>query len=157
MRRWPRCAPASQPSWPRWTRSSAGSSGHASWSTTSRAPTSGCAPPPSACSGATSSPPSAAPTTGASRRLAGGGRGGAEVDLLEAARHFDQGMPERRDGAVIRLAGLRVRQGRLEEAALLLQGLEQHPDVVPTLAALHLARGDTALARDLLERATEGS
>jgi DNA-binding NarL/FixJ family response regulator len=81
----------------------------------------------------------------------------AEVELLEAARHFDQGMPERRDGAVIRLAGLRVRQGRLEEAALLLQGLEQHPDVVPTLAALHLARGDTALARDLLERATEGS
>jgi DNA-binding NarL/FixJ family response regulator len=81
----------------------------------------------------------------------------AEVELLEAARHFDQGMPERRDAAVIRLAGLRVRQGRLEEAALLLQGLEQHPDVVPTLAALHLARGDTALARDLLERATEGS
>jgi DNA-binding NarL/FixJ family response regulator len=81
----------------------------------------------------------------------------AEVELLAAARHFDQGMPERRDAAVIRLAGLRVRQGRLEEAALLLQGLEQHPDVVPTLAALHLARGDTALARDLLERATEGS
>ena len=81
----------------------------------------------------------------------------AEVELLEAARHFDQGMPERRDGAVIRLAGLRVRQGRLEEAALLLQGLEQHPDVVPTLAALHLARGDTTIARDLLERATEGS
>jgi DNA-binding NarL/FixJ family response regulator len=81
----------------------------------------------------------------------------AEVELLEAARHFDQGMSERRAAAVIRLAGLRVRQGRLEEAALLLQGLEQHPDVVPTLAALHLARGDTALARDLLERATEGS
>jgi DNA-binding CsgD family transcriptional regulator len=80
----------------------------------------------------------------------------AEVELLEAARHFDQGMSERRAAAVIRLAGLRVRQGRLEEAALLLQGLEQHPDVVPTLAALHLARGDTALARDLLERATEG-
>jgi hypothetical protein len=66
-------------------------------------------------------------------------------------------MPERRAAAVIRLAGLRVRQGRLEEAALLLQGLEQHPDVVPTLAALHLARGEVALARDLLERATEGS
>ena len=81
----------------------------------------------------------------------------AEVELLEAARHFDQGMSERRAAAVIRLAGLRVRQGRLEEAALLLQGLEQHPDAVPTLAALHLARGDTALARDLLERATEGS
>jgi DNA-binding NarL/FixJ family response regulator len=81
----------------------------------------------------------------------------AETELLEAARHFDQGMSERRAAAVIRLAGLRVRQGRLEEAALLLEGLEQHPDVVPTLAALQLARGDTALARDLLERATGGS
>ena len=36
-------------------------------------------------------------------------------------------------------------------------GLEQHPDAVRTLAALHLARGETALARDLLERATDGS
>jgi DNA-binding CsgD family transcriptional regulator len=80
----------------------------------------------------------------------------AEVELLEAARHFDQGMSERRAAAVIRLAGLRVRQGRLEEAALLLQGLEQHPDVIPTLAALHLARSDTARARELLERATGG-
>jgi DNA-binding NarL/FixJ family response regulator len=65
-------------------------------------------------------------------------------------------MSGRRATAIIRLADLRVRQGRLEEAAQLLQGLEQHPDVVPTLAALHLARGDTALARDLLERATQG-
>jgi DNA-binding CsgD family transcriptional regulator len=81
----------------------------------------------------------------------------AETELVEAARHFDRGMSVRRAGAIIRLAGLRVRQGRLEEAGQLLQGLEQHPDVVPTLAALHLARGDTALARDLLERATRGS
>jgi ATP/maltotriose-dependent transcriptional regulator MalT len=36
-----------------------------------------------------------------------------------------------------------------------LAGLEQHPDAVRPLAALHLAHGDTALARDLLERATE--
>jgi DNA-binding NarL/FixJ family response regulator len=80
----------------------------------------------------------------------------AEAELVEATRHFDRGMSGRRAAAIIRLADLRVRQGRLEEAAQLLQGLEQHPDVVPTLAALHLARGDTALARDLLERATQG-
>jgi DNA-binding NarL/FixJ family response regulator len=80
----------------------------------------------------------------------------AEAELVQAARHFDRGMSGRRAAAIIRLADLRVRQGRLEEAAQLLQGLEQHPDVVPTLAALHLARGDTALARDLLERATQG-
>jgi DNA-binding CsgD family transcriptional regulator/tetratricopeptide (TPR) repeat protein len=80
----------------------------------------------------------------------------AETELVEAARHFDRGLSPRRAAAVIRLAALRVRQGRLEEAAKLLDGLEQHPDVVPTLAALHLARGDTALARELLERATQG-
>jgi DNA-binding CsgD family transcriptional regulator len=81
----------------------------------------------------------------------------AETELVGAARHFDQGMVGRRAAAMIRLADLRVRQGRLEEAALLLDGLEQHPDVVPTLAALRLARGEVALARDLLERAVQGS
>ena len=80
----------------------------------------------------------------------------AETELVEAARHFNRGLSARRDAAIIRLAELRVRQGRLEEAAQLLAGLEQHPDVVRTLAALYLARGETALARDLLERATEG-
>jgi DNA-binding CsgD family transcriptional regulator len=78
----------------------------------------------------------------------------AETELLQAARHFDRGMPQRRAAAMIRLADLRVRQGRLEEAALLLDGLDRHPDAVRTLAALHLARGELALARDLLERAT---
>jgi DNA-binding CsgD family transcriptional regulator len=78
----------------------------------------------------------------------------AETELVQAAHHFDRGMPERRAAAVIRLADLRVRQGRLEEAALLLDGLDRHPDAVRTLAALHLARGELALARDLLERAT---
>jgi DNA-binding CsgD family transcriptional regulator len=80
----------------------------------------------------------------------------AETELVEAARHFDLGMSSRRDAAVIRLADLRVRQGRLEEAALLLEGLDHHPDAVRALAALHLARGEVARARDLLERATEG-
>jgi DNA-binding NarL/FixJ family response regulator len=51
------------------------------------------------------------------------------------------------------MADLRVRQGRLEEAAALLDGLDQHPDAVRPLAALRLARGEHALARDGLERA----
>jgi DNA-binding NarL/FixJ family response regulator len=80
----------------------------------------------------------------------------AETELLAAARHFDRGLSGRRDAAIIRLGDLRVRQGRLEEAARLLEGLEHHPDAVRALAALHLARGEVALARDLLERATEG-
>jgi len=79
----------------------------------------------------------------------------AETELVEAAGHFDRGMPERRAAAIIRLADLRVRQGRLEEAAQLLDGLEQHPDAARTLAALHLASGELARARDLLERVTD--
>ena len=78
----------------------------------------------------------------------------AEAELLEAARQFDRGRSPRRDAAIIRLADLRVRQARLEEAAALLEGLEHHPDAVRALAALRLATGEVALARDLLERAT---
>jgi tetratricopeptide (TPR) repeat protein len=106
--------------------------------------------------------PAAAPQRG--RRLLPAHYGGiltaagrwneAETELLQAARHFDRGMPQRRAAAMIRLADLRVRQGRLEEAAQLLDGLDRHPDAVRALAALHLARGQAALARDLLERAT---
>jgi DNA-binding CsgD family transcriptional regulator len=81
----------------------------------------------------------------------------AETELLEAAHHFDRGLSSRRGAAIIRLADLRIRQGRVEEAAQLLDGLEQHPDAVRTLAAFHLARGDTAIARDLLERATQAA
>jgi DNA-binding NarL/FixJ family response regulator len=80
----------------------------------------------------------------------------AETELLQAANHFDQGMSTRREAAIVRLADLRIRQGRLEEAAQLLKGLGHHPDAVRTLAALHLARGETTLAQDLLERATQG-
>jgi tetratricopeptide (TPR) repeat protein len=80
----------------------------------------------------------------------------AETELVNATGHFDRGMRARRSAAAIRLADLRVRQGRLEEAAQLLVGLESHPDAVRTLAALHLGRGEVALARDLLERATAG-
>jgi hypothetical protein len=85
---------------------------------------------------------------------AAGRWGEAETELVEAARHCDQGMPERRGAAMIRLAELRIRQGRVEEAAQLLDGLQQHPDAVGALATLRLARGETALARNLLERAT---
>jgi DNA-binding CsgD family transcriptional regulator len=80
-----------------------------------------------------------------------------EAQLVESTRHFDQGMPERRAASLIRLADLRLRQGQLEQAAVLLAGLDTHPDAVRTLAGLYLARGETALARDLLERCTTGS
>jgi DNA-binding NarL/FixJ family response regulator len=80
----------------------------------------------------------------------------AEAELVKAAQRFERGISARREAALIRLADLRIRQGRLEEAAQLLVGLEHHPDAVRAVAFLHLARGQTAVARDLLERATEG-
>ena len=79
----------------------------------------------------------------------------AETELQRAAAHFDRGIGSRRAAVVIRLAELRVRQGRLEEAEQLLVGLREHPDAVRTLASLHLARGEVATARDLLDRATD--
>jgi DNA-binding CsgD family transcriptional regulator len=79
----------------------------------------------------------------------------AENELLAAAQHFDRGS-RRREAALIRLAELRARQGRIDEAAELLAGLADHPDAVRTQATVHLFLGETVIARDLLERATDG-
>lgn len=76
----------------------------------------------------------------------------AEAELDEAARVFAGGYAGASALVLLRLADLRVRQGRLEEAAVLLEGLEQIPDAARPLAALHLARGEPALARHVLER-----
>ena len=76
----------------------------------------------------------------------------ADVELAEAARVFEGGYAGARVIVLVRLADLRIRQGRLEEAAVLLEGLDQMPDAAGPLAALHLARGETAVALDLLER-----
>ena len=79
----------------------------------------------------------------------------AEAELAEAAKVFEGGYAAARAIVLVRLADLRVRQGRLEEAAALLEGMDQIPDAARPLAALHLARGETALARDVLERRLE--
>jgi ATP/maltotriose-dependent transcriptional regulator MalT len=76
----------------------------------------------------------------------------AEAELGEAARVFEGSYEGSRAMVLARLADLRVRQGRLEEAGVLLEGLDQRADAARPLAALHLARGQTALARDLIER-----
>jgi DNA-binding NarL/FixJ family response regulator len=57
--------------------------------------------------------------------------------------------------ALVRLADLRVRQGRLEEAEQLLEGLDVYTEAARPLAAIYLARGDTELAADILERALQ--
>lgn len=77
----------------------------------------------------------------------------AEAALTEAVRIWGLGYRNLRSGALIRLADLRVRQGRLEEAEQLLDGLELWPEAARPLAAIHLARGDTELATEILDRA----
>jgi DNA-binding CsgD family transcriptional regulator len=80
----------------------------------------------------------------------------ADTALTDAIRLW--GMGHRswlRAAALVRLADLRVRQGRLEEARQLLDGLDVDPDAARSLAAIHLADGEAALARDVLERALD--
>ncbi len=76
----------------------------------------------------------------------------AEHELLEALRIFDAGARGMRADAVVRLADLRIRQGRLDDAARLLEGNESHPDAQQPLAELELARGRPKVAAGLLER-----
>ena len=77
----------------------------------------------------------------------------ADVALTEAVRLWALGHRSLRGGALARLADLRVRQGRYEDAEQLLDGLDGDSDAARPLAATQLARGETSLARDTLERA----
>jgi DNA-binding CsgD family transcriptional regulator len=72
----------------------------------------------------------------------------AEGELLAAARVFEGGYRGMRAAPLIRLASLRVRQGRIEEAERLLEGNESRPAARQVLAEVALARGDLALAED---------
>ncbi|MDP8967742.1 MAG: LuxR C-terminal-related transcriptional regulator, partial [Actinomycetota bacterium] len=73
----------------------------------------------------------------------------AEQELLAAARVFEGGYRGMRAAPLMKLAGLRLRQGRFEEAERLLEGYESRPAARQVLAAIALARGDLALAEDL--------
>lgn len=77
----------------------------------------------------------------------------AETALTEAIHTFDTGHRGLRVNAVLKLADLRVSQGRLEEAEVLLSGYEDHGSSVLPRARLHLARGERELARATLEQA----
>ena len=77
----------------------------------------------------------------------------AEAALDEAIRAFERGHRGLRVHAVIRLADLRVSQGRVEEAAVLLAGLEDQAAAVIPRARLHLVQGEPAQARAVLEQA----
>jgi DNA-binding NarL/FixJ family response regulator len=79
----------------------------------------------------------------------------ADAALTEAVRLWGLGYRSLRAGAFARLADLRVRQGRFEEAEQILADLGVNGDTARPLAAIHLARGETARAVDVLERALE--
>jgi ATP/maltotriose-dependent transcriptional regulator MalT len=76
----------------------------------------------------------------------------AEQVLSEAIACFDAGHQGLRVHALLKLADLRVRQGRLEEAAVLLTGYEDYGGAALPCARLHLARGEAALARAVLQQ-----
>lgn len=76
----------------------------------------------------------------------------AEQELLGALRSFDVGFRAMRADALVRLANLRIREGRVDEAQHLLEGIEHHPDAQRPLAALQAARGMGELAVNTLRR-----
>jgi len=79
----------------------------------------------------------------------------AEATFMEAIRAFEAGHQGLRVHAVIRLADLRVSQSRLEEARVLLQGLQDMGAAMVPLARLHLAKGEINLAKAILEQSLQ--
>lgn len=81
----------------------------------------------------------------------------AESELLAAIKAFERGY--RADGAfpLVRLAELRVRQGRFEEAERLLEDREWHPLARRAAAAIALGRRQLPLAEELAMLCLEGA
>lgn len=80
----------------------------------------------------------------------------ADVELSSSLRLYDSGMRAMRSGSAVRLADLRVRQGRVQEAAALLTDNEFDGQAVLPLARLHLIRGEVQVADAVLRRALDG-
>jgi DNA-binding NarL/FixJ family response regulator len=76
----------------------------------------------------------------------------AEGELQKSMRSYEPAYRALRSGATVRLADLRIHQGRVEEAAQLLAGHESDPYAVQPIARLHLARGEVELAAAVLRR-----
>jgi LuxR family maltose regulon positive regulatory protein len=76
----------------------------------------------------------------------------AEAELEAAARAFERGAPALVFEGLLRLAELRRRQGRLDEATELCERITWHPAAQLCLAEIALDRGDAPAARDLVDR-----
>ncbi|MDQ3720633.1 MAG: LuxR C-terminal-related transcriptional regulator [Actinomycetota bacterium] len=83
--------------------------------------------------------------------------GDAEEELLAAIRTFENSYRAMRGSPLVKLADLRVRQGRLDEARRLLEGHESHPIARRTLATIALACSDVALAEELIRLCLDGT
>lgn len=77
----------------------------------------------------------------------------AEAALTDAIRLWALGRRTLKAGALARLADLRVRQGRFEEAEQLLTGLAIDEECARPLAMLLLEQGQLQRSREILERA----
>jgi DNA-binding NarL/FixJ family response regulator len=77
----------------------------------------------------------------------------ADAALTQAVAAWGLGQRSAlRQGAIARLAELRVRQGRFEEAEQLLAGAAAEAETALAAASIHLATGATALAAETVER-----
>jgi DNA-binding CsgD family transcriptional regulator/tetratricopeptide (TPR) repeat protein len=81
----------------------------------------------------------------------------AETELVAAIEAFERGYRGDRAFPLIRLAELRVRQGRFEEAERLLEGHEWHPTARRAAAAIACGRGNLELAEELARMCFEGA
>ena len=78
----------------------------------------------------------------------------ADAALTDAVRLWSISPTGQRQGALIRLAQLRLRQGRFEAAEQLLSEVDRGSlEASVTVAALHHVRGEDELAADVVERA----
>jgi LuxR family maltose regulon positive regulatory protein len=78
----------------------------------------------------------------------GGAWSDAEAELEQAIRHLAGARPSMQEEPLVRLAELRRRQGRLEEAEALLERVEWHPQGPLVRAAIALDRGKAESAAD---------
>src|SRR5215212_2861699 len=79
----------------------------------------------------------------------------AEEELVAATRTFERSYRLMRQSPLVKLGELRVRQGRFDEASRLLEGQESHPLARRAMAAIALARDETALAEELVRLCIE--
>lgn len=79
----------------------------------------------------------------------------AEAELLAATESFQRGYRGDTTFPLVRLAELRVRQGRFEEAERFLENREWHPLARRAAAAIALGRSELPLAEDLARLCVE--